>query len=93
MFIKLKKEKNQSVIISFMNLLIPSSPELHFLHAKRFKKPRAYWTNDQRDKKRFLSISAVLKSSYIRPHSGKVFNFPEKKDHRNSKLQPEKKTF
>ena len=38
MFIKLiKKEKKSVSFISSMNLLIPSSPELHFLHAKRFK--------------------------------------------------------
>lgn len=41
----------------------------------------------------FFPISPVLRSSHIWSHLGKFFNFSEKEDHRNTKLQPEKKHF
>ena len=82
-------------IFSFflMNSLIFLLTWIAFFNALAILIPLAYWTNDQRKNARFLPISSVLKSSRIRTHLGKVLNFSEEKDYRNTKLQPEKKSF
>ena len=76
-----------------MNSLIFLLTWIAFFNALAILIPLAYWTNDQRKNARFLLISSVLKSSRIRTHLGKVLNFSEEKDYRNTKLQPEKKSF
>ena len=78
--------------VSFMNLIISSLPELYFLHAKRFKFREHIKLMTKCITQDLFPISPVLRSSCIWSHLGKVFNFSQKKDHRNAKLQWEKKT-
>ena len=78
--------------VSFMNLIISSLPELYFLHAKRFKFHEHIKLMTKCITQDLFPIRPVLRSSCIWSHLGKVFNFSQKKDHTNAKLQWEKKT-